>query len=75
MSMSHYEVQVMLGCLECEYSDQDKLAEMKKYHDLENWIECGNVRGSCTFPFKRDMQKNEDDTMTCLEPLKGDDQN
>lgn len=74
MSMSHYEVQVMLGCLKCEFADQDKLQEMKKFHEQKNWSSCGSVKGSCTFPFKRDMQKNEDSTITCLEPLKGDDQ-
>lgn len=74
MSMSHYEVQVMLGCLECKYADQDKLKEMKKFHDQEDWINCGNVKGSCTFPSKRDLQKNEDGTLTCLEATKGDDQ-
>ena len=74
MSQSNYEVQVMLGCLKCEFADQTKLEEMKKFHDQEDWINCSNVRGSCTFPFKRDMQKNKDGTLTCLEPTKGDDQ-
>jgi len=57
MSLSNYEVQVMLGCLECEFSDKEKLEQMKQFHDRKDWINCSKVKGSCLFPFRRNMMR------------------
>ena len=67
MSMSHYEGQVMLGCLDCDFADEEKLKKIKKFHDQEKWIECSSILGSCRFPFKRDLRRNEDGITTCHE--------
>lgn len=55
MSMSNYEVHVMLGCLDCEFADKAKLEEMKEYHKKKDWLKCSQVTGSCGYPFNRDQ--------------------
>jgi len=65
MSLSNYECKVILGCIGCYFVDQEKIEQMKKYHDQEDWVNCGKVIGSCNYPFRLDIQSNDDGTMTC----------
>lgn len=55
----------MLGCLGCDFADKEKLEQMKKFHEQKDWVNCGNVFGSCNYPYKLDVKFNDDGTMTC----------
>jgi len=59
LSLSNYEVHKMMKCESCYYADEDKIEEMKKHHDNKEWDKCSEVKGSCDFPFNRDLEMSE----------------
>lgn len=65
MSLSNYERILMMKCDSCYFADKAKIAEMKERHDNEEWEKCGNVSGSCTYAFNRELIFNDDGTISC----------
>ena len=43
----------------------EKLEEMKKHHDNEDWEKCGDVLGGCTFPRQRNLEFPEKGKIIC----------
>ena len=67
MSLSNWEVHELMKCPSCFFANQEKLEEMKKHHDNENWFYCGEVKGSCGYPYQRHIEHKKTGEIICHE--------